>query len=89
MFMEDEKGLDSKVVLSRTGPDGKPLHDLTGAVRREVGDYFEKYKDHEPGGFSTVPGWGSAAEGLAFVTTTHGFFKNCQGRAPTPCALAP
>ena len=89
MFMEDEKGLDSKVVLSRTTPDGKPLHELTDAVRREVGDYFEKYKDHEPGGFSKVPGWGSAAEGLAFVTTTHAFFKNCQGRAAMPCALAP
>ena len=89
MFMEDEKGLDSKVVLSRTGPDGKPLHELTDTVRREVGDYFDRYKDHEPGAFSNVPGWGPAAEGLAFVTTTHAFFRNCQGRAATPCALAP
>lgn len=89
MFMEDEKGLDSKVVLSRTGPDGKPLHALTDAVRREVGGYFEKYKDHEPGGFSRVSGWGSAAEGRAFVTTTHAFYRNCQGRAAAPCALAP
>jgi inorganic pyrophosphatase len=91
MFMEDEKGLeskvDSKVVLSRTGRDGRPLHELTDAVRREIGDYFNEYKKHEPGAFSNVPGWGSAAEGLAYVTTTHAFFKDCQGRAATPCAL--
>jgi len=87
MFMEDTNEPDSKVVLSRTGTDGKPLHELTDAVRREIGDYFNRYKKHEPGAFSNVPGWGSASEGLAYVTTTHAFFKDCQGRAATPCAL--
>ena len=91
MFMEDEKGLeskvDSKVVLSPTGRDGRPLHQLTDTVRREIANYFNEYKKHEPGAFSNVPGWGSAAEGLAYVTTTHAFFKDCQGRAATPCAL--
>ena len=45
MFMEDEKGLDSKVVLSRIDADGRPLH---AAHRRrssdEIGDYFKRYK---------------------------------------------
>jgi inorganic pyrophosphatase len=87
MFMEDEKGLDSKVVLSRTGPDGKPLHELTTDVQQDIGDYFKRYKAQEPGAFSNVPGWGSAAAGLAYVTTMHAFFRNCQGRAATPCVL--
>jgi inorganic pyrophosphatase len=87
MLMEDEKGLDSKVVLSRAGPDGQPLQALTAAARQEIGDYFKRYKEHEPGAFSRVPGWGSAAEGLAHVTTTHAFFRGCRQRAGAPCRV--
>jgi inorganic pyrophosphatase len=87
MFMEDEKGLDSKVVLSLTSRDGRPLHELTPAVQREIGDYFNRYKQHEPGAFSTVPGWGSVVDGLAHVTTTHAFFRNCRRQAGAPCRL--
>ena len=36
MRMEDEKGLDSKVVIARVGPDGRPLHALT--ARRAAPD---------------------------------------------------
>ena len=76
MHMHDEKGLDSKVVISRVGADGKPLHQLTEADRKRMADYFNRYKrdDDDPKTFATVPGWGTAAEGLAFVRTTHGFF---------------
>ena len=76
MHMRDEKGLDSKVVISRVGADGKPLHQLTEADRKRMADYFNRYKrdDDDPKTFATVPGWGTAAEGLAFVRTTHGFF---------------
>jgi inorganic pyrophosphatase len=76
MHMHDEKGLDSKVVISRVGGDGKPLHQLTEADRKRIADYFNRYKrdDDDPKTFATVPGWGTAAEGLAFVQTTHGFF---------------
>jgi inorganic pyrophosphatase len=86
MHMEDEKGLDSKIVISRTGADGRPLHQLTAAVQQEIGDYFRRYKRHETGKFSTVPGWGSAEEGLAFVRTTHAFFRQCPGRTG-PCTV--
>ena len=79
MLMEDEKGLDSKVVLSRTGPDGRPLHQLTEGDRREVSEYFRRYKEHEPGKFSKVPGWGSVADGLSYVKTTHAFFGHAAG----------
>jgi inorganic pyrophosphatase len=76
MHMHDEKGLDSKVVISGVGGDGKPLHQLTDADRKRIADYFNRYKrdDDDPKTFATVPGWGTAAEGLAFVKTTHGFF---------------
>jgi inorganic pyrophosphatase len=89
MLMEDEKGLDSKVVVSLTGRDGRPLHQLTAAVRRDIGGYFSRYKEHEPGAFSKVPGWGSAADGLAHVTTTHRFFRACRDVAAGPCRPSP
>jgi inorganic pyrophosphatase len=63
MYMEDEKGLDSKVVLSVPGPDGKGRHALTAADQQRIGEFFRRYKEHEPGAFSKVPGWGSVAEG--------------------------
>src|SRR5688500_6356521 len=76
MHMHDEKGLDSKVVISRVGGDGKPLHQLTEADRKRIADYFNRYKrdDDDPKTFATVPGWGTAADGLAFVRKTHEFF---------------
>ena len=63
MHMEDEKGLDSKVVLSTTGPDGRPLHALTADDQRVIGDYFNRYKQHDAKTFSRVPGWGTVADG--------------------------
>jgi inorganic pyrophosphatase len=89
MFMEDEKGLDSKVVLSRTDPKGRAVHALTAQVRREIGDYFKRYKQHQPGAFSKVPGWGTAIEGRGYITTTHAFFRECRQRVHTSCALGP
>jgi inorganic pyrophosphatase len=88
MFMEDEKGLDSKVVLSLTGRDGRPIHQLTADDRRRIEDYFRRYKQHEAGKYSKVPGWGTAAEGLAHVNTTHAFFAQCRDRAGLPCRVA-
>ncbi len=89
MFMEDEKGIDSKVVLSLLGRDGRPLHALTAAVQQEIGEYFKRYKRHEPGKFSKVPGWGSIAQGLAHVRTTHAFFRECRHVQEAPCRVEP
>jgi inorganic pyrophosphatase len=88
MFMEDEKGHDSKVVVSLQRPDRRPVHELTERDRREIGDYFRKYRDGEPGKFSKVPGWGSAEEGLAYVSTTHAFFLKCRETAGQPCRVS-
>jgi inorganic pyrophosphatase len=91
MQMRDEKGLDSKVVLSRVGPDGRPLHALTGAERQRMADYFNRYKRHEAstGAFAEVPGWGTADDGRAFVRVTHAFFEQCRRRAGQSCQVAP
>jgi inorganic pyrophosphatase len=87
MFMEDEKGPDSKVVLAIPDPDGRLQHQLTPAVQKEIGEYFKRYKQGQPGMFSKVPGWGSIADGVAHVKTTHAFFLRCRDRAGEPCAV--
>jgi inorganic pyrophosphatase len=80
MQMDDEKGPDAKVVVSPAGPDGRPRYALTEDLQREIGDFFNRYKaDDDPKTFSRVPGWGTAADGLAFVRTTHAFFRQCPG----------
>ena len=86
MFMEDEKGLDSKVVTSPIGADGKPRFALSVEDRERIGNYFKRYKLHEPGKFSKVLGWGSAADGAAHVRTAHAFFRECRTSA-TRCVL--
>jgi inorganic pyrophosphatase len=77
MFMEDEKGPDSKVVISPVDRTGKPRYSLMPEDMKRIGDYFARYKEHEPGKFSKVFGWGTAAEGLAHVRITHDFFAKC------------
>jgi inorganic pyrophosphatase len=89
MHMEDEKGLDSKVVLSAAGADGRPLYALTADDERLIGDYFNRYKQHDAKTFSKVPGWGSVAEGRRYVATTHAFFEQCRASRGQPCRVAP
>ncbi len=86
-LMEDEKGHDGKVVLSRTGASGKPLHALTGESKKEMDDYFSRYKEGQPGLFSKVGGWGSIEQGRAHVTVTHAFFNKCAARSGAVCGL--
>ena len=86
MFMEDEKGLDSKVVTSPVDGSGRPRYSLSPADRKRIGDYFARYKQHEPGKFSKVPGWGSRADGLAHVQTARAFFREC-AEAAGRCVL--
>ena len=81
MFMEDEKGLDSKVVTSPVTANGQPRFSLSAADRKRIGGYFARYKEHEPGKFSKVPGWGSAADGIAHVRIAHAFFRECRTAA--------
>jgi inorganic pyrophosphatase len=87
MYMEDEKGLDSKVVLSPVAADGGAVYDLTPQIRNEIADYFRRYKQGEPGKFSKVPGWGTVAEGRDLVTTTHAFFRECPKHRGGVCRM--
>jgi inorganic pyrophosphatase len=87
MLMEDEKGIDSKVVLSLPDDRGRPRHELTEADEQRIGEYFKTYKKHEPGKYSRVPGWGSADEGRAHVEMTHAFFRECQAAAQAVCRV--
>jgi inorganic pyrophosphatase len=88
MLMEDEKGHDAKVVISPVA-NGRPAHSLTESDRTTIGDYFQRYKLFETDKFSTVPGWGSMADGLAFVNVTHAFFQECQQVPGPTCRVAP
>ena len=87
MHMEDEKGLDSKVVLSLPGTGGQPLHELTASDRLRIAEYFKRYKEHEAGAYSKVPGWGSVADGISLTERTHVFFLKCREHSGQPCAL--
>ena len=88
MLMEDEKGLDSKVVVSPVGADGRALYELTASDRDRIADYFRRYKQHEPGKHSSVPGWGSVDDGRRHVEMTHAFFRECRGSAGAACRIA-
>ena len=62
--------------------------DSTGAADKRitaVGRFVRRYKLDDPGKFSNVPGWGSAAEGHDLVRTTHAFFRECARSAGAPC----
>jgi inorganic pyrophosphatase len=87
MFMEDEKGLDSKTVLSPVGSGGRPTQILTAGDQKRIADYFRRYKQHETGKFSKVPGWGTSDEGKRLVAITHAFFQKCRTSAAAPCRI--
>jgi inorganic pyrophosphatase len=86
-LMEDEKGHDGKVVLAVPDAEGRARHALTPEVKKQMDDYFSRYKEGQPGLFSKVGGWGSIDQGRAHVTVTHQFFTTCAARAGMSCAL--
>ena len=87
MLMEDEKGLDSKVVLSPVDANGRPRHQLTSAEQRRIGDYFDRYKKNQEGMFSNVPGWGSIAGARRWVQIGHRFFQDCRKATAEACRV--
>ena len=86
MQMRDGGVVDSKVVLSRAGPDGRATHRLTAGEQHEMAAYFSRYKRHEQGAVTSVPGWGTAEDGRQLVARTHEFFRRCPERSG-PCRL--
>jgi inorganic pyrophosphatase len=64
------------------------MYKLTEAEQERIADYFRRYKLHEPGKFSKVPGWGTAADGRAYIDMTHAFFNQCRTVSPpAPCRI--
>jgi inorganic pyrophosphatase len=59
--MEDEEGLDSKVLCVPCGDPGwnslEQLEDLPSQLRAEITHFFTIYKDLEPGKETNVKGW--------------------------------
>jgi inorganic pyrophosphatase len=59
--MEDEEGVDSKVLCVPCDDPGwsefERLEDLPRALRNEIAHFFSVYKDLEPGKESKVKGW--------------------------------
>ena len=87
MLMEDEKGLDSKVVLSPVDANGRPQHQLTDADRKRTSDFFSRYKGEQVSMFSNVPGWGSAADALRHIQLAQLFFRDCRKPTADACRV--
>ena len=81
MQMRDQGIVDSKVVLSPVDASGNPLYGLTHEAQQTMAEYFSRYKRHEPGVVTSVPGWGTAGDGRKLVDLTHAFFHRCRTRA--------
>jgi inorganic pyrophosphatase len=80
MVMEDDRILDSKVVVSPVDAQGRPRYQLTDTVKRQLADFFNRYKQHIPGAVTRVPGWGTPQQGMALVRQTYAFFLQCRER---------
>ena len=87
MVMEDDRILDSKVVVSPVDAQGRPLYQLTEPIKQQVADFFNRYKQHIPGASTNVPGWGTREQGVALVRQTHAFFLQCRDRAGAACRV--
>jgi len=87
LYMDDEKGLDSKVVVSTADQQGRARYDLSMPVRDEIAGFFRRYKLNQRGKFSRVSGWGSAATGREHVVVTHAFFERCRTRPGESCRI--
>jgi inorganic pyrophosphatase len=64
--MSDEKGPDDHVVCVPVSDPGwnmaETIEDLPLQLRREIGHFFEVYKDLDPDRHSEVRGWGDVEE---------------------------
>ena len=77
--MEDEKGIDSKVLCVPCDDPGwntlERLDDLPQVLRNEIGQFFDIYKDLEPGKQSTVKGWRDKDAALEEISSARTRFQ--------------
>jgi inorganic pyrophosphatase len=81
--MEDEKGVDSKVLCVPCDDPGwntlEHLDDLPQVLRNEIGQFFDIYKDLEPGKETTVKGWRDRAAALEEISSASRRFQENGG----------
>ena len=80
MVMEDEKGLDEKV-LAISSKDAhfnewNKMSDLPEHKLREIAHFFEVYKALEKGKWAKVGGWRGTEDTLALIEQTHQAYKD-------------
>jgi inorganic pyrophosphatase len=77
--MEDEKGVDSKVLCVPCDDPGwntlERLDDLPQVLRNEIGQFFDIYKDLEPGKQSIVKGWRDRDAALEEISSARKRFQ--------------
>ncbi len=81
--MSDEKGPDDHVVCVPVNDPGwntaETIDDLPVQLRREIGHFFEVYKDLDPGRHSEVLGWGGVEEARERIAWAREHFTSGPG----------
>lgn len=84
LVMEDEKGLDEKVLAV---PNNDPrfdeirtLRDVPEHLLREIAHFFETYKALEKKKWAKVGGWKGTEDTLELIEHTHATYKSQQTR---------
>jgi len=73
LVMEDEAGLDEKVIavpthkLTKRYDSVKTVADLPEITRSQIEHFFQHYKDLEPGKWVKIVRWGDVSEARAFI----------------------
>jgi len=85
MVMEDEKGLDEKVLAVPTNDprfdEYKTLRDVPEHLLREIAHFFETYKALEKKKWAKVGGWKGTEDTINLIETTHQAYKEAKAKA--------
>ena len=80
LYMQDEKGADSKVIIAPSSTGNATPHELTPALKSRLQGWFDAYKANDADGrWSAAHGFGDAAAGKRLAELTHRFYE--KGRA--------
>lgn len=78
--MSDEKGPDDHVMCVPCNDPGwntaEEIEDLPLQLRREIGHFFDVYKDLDPDRHSEVNGWGNAQEAWERIARARQCFRD-------------
>jgi len=77
--MEDEKGIDDKILLVNTKDPRvsniNSLEEVPQTLLDEIAHFFERYKELEKGKWVKVKGWLSKEEAIKIVQKAHEMYK--------------